>query len=309
MSHLDRSTQVLESDNSTNTKWYGKASVWLRIAIIIILLVMITLAIIYNQLSSALFLSFLEWMEDNIYIGSCAFITIYIICTVMMVPGSILTLGAGFVYCDILGTVQGVLIATIIVWVSASIGATISFMNGRYLLRSVVVKYISNKYPTFKVIELIVKEYGFSVTFWLRLSSITPYNVFNYFMGITSVRLMDYILAHTGMIPDVAVYAFVGGSISTIIEIADTGIGDNIVFMIVLGSTLIISICGMITISCYAKKKFVKLRKEIREKEEIKESELVDQDVNGTEEVALSMSKIKSLSTDVDQAEMDKYHE
>ena len=178
MSSFDRRTQILDINDPKKSKWYLKISVWIKIAICIILLAGIVLAIVYHQVSSSLFLSFLEWMEEHIYIGSIAFVSIYIVCTIIMIPGSILTLGAGFVYCDILGTVQGVLIATIIVWLSASIGATLSFINGRYLLRNVVVKYISNKYPTFQVIELIVKEYGLSVTFWLRLSSITPYNVF-----------------------------------------------------------------------------------------------------------------------------------
>ena len=75
----------------------------------------------------------------------------------------------------------------------------LSFINGRTLLRKYIAKKIK-KYPKFIIIEKIVKEYGFSVTFWLRLSSITPYNVFNYFMGLTSVRLRDYVFAHTGMV-------------------------------------------------------------------------------------------------------------
>jgi len=221
------------------------------------------LAIIYHDISAQLFTDFLEWMKDNIIQGSFAFMIIYILCTVSMIPGSILTLGAGFVYVDILGTLIGVLSATSIVWISASIGATLSFINGRYLLRTCVVSY-AHKYPKFQIIDQVVKEYGFSVTFWLRLSSITPYNVFNYFMGLTSVRLIDYILAHIGMIPDIAVYCFIGGSISEIVDIAQTGVGDNIAFIIVLCTTLIISIIGMIIISYYAKKRFDQMVKTVK---------------------------------------------
>ena len=327
-------TNALNQSHS-KIKWYCKLSTWFRIGIILTLLTLIILASVYNHKSEVLLLKFLQWMEENIWIGSIAFMTIFILTTISMIPASILTLGAGFVYCDILGTWQGVLIATTIVWISASIGATISFINGRYLLRTIVVKYISKRYPIFNIIESIVKEYGFSVTFWLRLSSLTPYNVFNYFMGITSVRLMDYVLAHIGMvcicyylivylfvynylkifyslnhfvccvlikIPDITVYAFVGGSISTIIEVADTGIGDNFVFMIVLGSTLTLSIIGMIVISCYAKKKFKKLKQEMMEKEHVSDNEYENEN-------DLEMDDMKCTSVDTEDEVNEMFHD
>ena len=183
-----------------------------------------------------------------------------------MIPKSILTLGAGFVYVDILGTVAGVLTSTAIVWISASIGATLSFLNGRYLMRSRVVE-CSSKFPNWTIIEQVVEEYGFSVTFWLRMSSVTPYNVFNYLMGMTSVRLVDYVLAHFGMIPDIAVYCFVGGGISEIILIAETGLRDHIVFIVVLTTTLALSIIGMLIISYFAKKRFDKMVRELGDSE------------------------------------------
>eukprot|EP00483_Globobulimina_turgida_P008503 UN08520 len=220
-------SDLLLSNASNETKWYCKVSNWFRIFIILGLCALITLAIIFNEITVELFTSFLEWMKENIWLGSAAFVSLYTCCTIILIPGSILTLGAGFVYVDILGTVIGVLFSTTIVWISASIGATLSFINGRYLARKCVVSY-TKKYDKFAIIEMIVKEYGFSVTFWLRLSSITPYNVFNYFMGLTSVKLIDYIFAHIGMIPDVAVYCFIGGSISEIIDIAETGFADHV---------------------------------------------------------------------------------
>ena len=65
-------------------------------------------------------------------------------------------------------------------------------------------------------------------------------------------------------IPDIAVYCFIGGSISEMVDIAKTGVGDNVAFIVVLCVTLVISIIGMITISYYAKKKFDRMVKEVR---------------------------------------------
>eukprot|EP01084_Bolivina_argentea_P276530 471861_1 len=275
---LDKELDALlpTESNTKITKWYCKISNWVRVVIILGLFILIMLAIIFNETSAKLFTTFLEWMKENIWIGSASFVLIYVFCTVVMIPGSILALGAGFVYVDILGTVFGVLFATLIVWISASIGATLSFINGRYLARKWVVSY-ATKYDKFQIIEEIVKSYGFSVTFWLRLSSITPYNVFNYFMGLTSVRLIDYIFAHLGMIPDTAVYCFIGGSISEIVEIAQTGVVDNIAFITILIITLVISIIGMITISYFAKKKWNKMVKHIKDKKPAYDDETVSE--------------------------------
>lgn len=65
-------------------------------------------------------------------------------------------------------------------------------------------------------------------------------------------------------IPDIAVYCFIGGSISEIVDIAQTGVGDNIAFIVVLCTTLIISIIGMIIMSYYAKKRFDKMVKKVK---------------------------------------------
>merc|ERR1712003_208497 len=78
-------------------------------------------------------------------------------------------------------------------------------------------------------------------------------------MGITSVKAIDYIGAHIGMLPDVAMYCFIGASINELVDIAETGIGDSIPFLIVLGVTLCLSIIGIVTISYFAKQKFDKM--------------------------------------------------
>ena len=249
---------TIRSNRNRTSRWFCKVSNILRICILLTLCAIITLAIVYNDFTINLFESFLEWMKNNIIYGSVAFIIIYIICTIVLIPGALLTLGAGFVYADILGTVVGVLTATLIVWISACIGASLSFWNGRYLFRQCAVSY-AIEYKYLEIIEQIVTEYGFSVTFWLRMSSVTPYNVFNYLMGITSARSIDYIFAHIGMMPDVAMYCFIGASISEMVEIAETGIGDNMSFLIVMVVTLLLSIIGIVFISYYAKKKFDKM--------------------------------------------------
>eukprot|EP00485_Elphidium_margaritaceum_P017422 CAMPEP_0202729006 /NCGR_PEP_ID=MMETSP1385-20130828/185914_1 /ASSEMBLY_ACC=CAM_ASM_000861 /TAXON_ID=933848 /ORGANISM="Elphidium margaritaceum" /LENGTH=110 /DNA_ID=CAMNT_0049395259 /DNA_START=665 /DNA_END=997 /DNA_ORIENTATION=- len=70
-------------------------------------------------------------------------------------------------------------------------------------------------------------------------------------------------MANIAMLPDITIFCFVGGSISSLIEIANTGVTSNIALVIVLGVTLAVSIIGMIVISYYAKKKFDSMAQKI----------------------------------------------
>ena len=161
------------------------------------------------------------------------------------------------------GEVEGVIFASMVVWIGASVGATFAFINGRYLLRNIVVHYTS-KSAKFKLIDNVVGMNGFKVTFLLRLSPITPYNVFNYFMGLTSVKLSSYMFACIGMIPDSIVYCFIGGSIASIAKLSSVGFTSDplLLIMTIVGS--IVSICGIIYISYVAKKEFNKMAMQSR---------------------------------------------
>lgn len=193
--------------------------------------------------------------------------------------GSILTLGAGFVYVQMFGQITGVILASIVVWVGATCGATLAFLNGRYLLRNVVVYYTA-KSEKFAIIDSVVGMNGFKVTFLLRLSPVTPYNVFNYFMGLTSVALKHYVLGSVGMMPDAVVYCFIGGSIASIAKLSHIGFASDPVLLTVtiVGST--ISVVGIVWISYVAKKEFNKMadasrreRERTRERDSLKEGE------------------------------------
>ena len=64
---------------------------------------------------------------------------VYVIATVLFLPGLILTLGAGFAFNQAYNSVGlAMLVGTLSVWVGASIGATIAFLLGRYVFRSAI---------------------------------------------------------------------------------------------------------------------------------------------------------------------------
>jgi uncharacterized membrane protein YdjX (TVP38/TMEM64 family) len=152
----------------------------------------------------------LAWVAGLGAIGPLAFIGLYIAATVAFVPGSVLTLGAGFVF--------GWLAGSAYVFVGATLGATAAFLVGRYIARGWVERKIANN-PKFDAIDNAVGQEGFKIVLLTRLSPIFPFNLLNYMFGITKVPLKDYVLGSVGMIPGTLMYVYFGslaGNLATL---------------------------------------------------------------------------------------------
>lgn len=147
-----------------------------------------------NEVLAGAIQAFLAWVEQNPAAGIFAFAGVYFLATVLFVPGSILTLGAGFVFSKAFGLGPGVLLATLCVFVGATSGDIATFLLGRYLLRERVTSW-TVKYPLFKAIDKALENQGFRIMVLLRLSPIIPFNALNYCAGTTAITFSAYVWA------------------------------------------------------------------------------------------------------------------
>ena len=180
--------------------------------IIILAAILITLFIKADQLS-ALGPAFAIWVESIGIWGPFAFAAGYAIATVAMVPGSLLTLLAGAIF----GLGTGV--AT--VFVGASVGATLAFLISRYGARSWVEQKLDG-YEKFASIDRAVGNEGLKIVILLRLSPLFPFNLLNYALGLTSVRLGEYVFAHLAMLPATFLYVYYGRLVGAVAEVASS---------------------------------------------------------------------------------------
>jgi len=182
-----------------------------------------------NQYTRSTILRFLEWIEDNPTLGVIAFIGVYFICTIFFIPGSILTLGAGFVFSASTSSLwTGVLLGTIAVFIGASLGAIASFLLGRYLFRDGFVARLTQKYSVFEAIDTALAEKGFRIMVLLRLSPIIPFNVLNYVSGITAIQFLHYCIACVAMLPGTILFVFLGASAGSLSEIGGNEDDNNV---------------------------------------------------------------------------------
>jgi uncharacterized membrane protein YdjX (TVP38/TMEM64 family) len=205
--------------------------------------------------------TFLDWIEENPIPGFFLFVigekwrrqadsdtipcilltlflfflhdAVYLVATVLFIPGSILTLGAGFVFSSAFGLGAGVALGTISVFIGASIGAILSFLLGRYLLREQVGK-LSKKYAIFEALDLALQENGLKIFLLLRLSPIIPFNVINYIGGVSSVSFGDYVLALFAILPGTILYIFLGASAGSLADSAESGSNPTVTIVIVV---------------------------------------------------------------------------
>jgi uncharacterized membrane protein YdjX (TVP38/TMEM64 family) len=158
----------------------------------------------------------LDWVANLGFWGPVAFIIIYNLATILFIPGSILTLGAGVIF--------GVFWGSIYVSIGSVIGATFAFLIGRYFARDWVAKKLEN-YENFKAIDQAVGQEGWKIVGLTRLSPIFPFNLLNYAFGLTNVSLKDYFLASwIGMLPGTILYVYVGSLIGSL---AQLGMGER----------------------------------------------------------------------------------
>ncbi len=134
-------------------------------------------------------------------LGPIIFIGIYIVATVLFLPASVLTLGAGAVF--------GVLAGALYVVIGATVGANLAFLIGRYLARERVAKLIAGN-AKFAAIDRAVGREGWKIVGLIRLSPAFPFNVINYALGLTQVSFWDNLLGTAGILPGTFMYVYIG---------------------------------------------------------------------------------------------------
>ena len=153
---------------------------------------------------------FTAWVASLGPWGPLAFVAGYSVAPVVFAPAFLLTIAAGAIF----GFVRGVLY----VMIGATIGATLAFLTGRYVARQFVEGLLERE-PRLRIIDRAVERHGFRLVALLRMSPAVPFVLLNYALGLSRVRLLDYVAASIGMLPVVALYVYAGkvaGDIATL---------------------------------------------------------------------------------------------
>jgi uncharacterized membrane protein YdjX (TVP38/TMEM64 family) len=184
-------------------------------------------------------LALIERIRSMGPVGAAVFVVAYVAATVLLLPGSILTLGAGFAY----GPVYG----TLLVMLASNLGANAAFLLGRTVLRERVSRRIAGD-ARFSAVDAAVGAQGFRVVLLLRLSPLFPFNVLNFALGLTRVRQRDYALASLlGMFPGTLLYVYLGSLVTNVSQLTsgqrpDSGTWGRVLFWGGLVATVAVTV-------------------------------------------------------------------
>jgi uncharacterized membrane protein YdjX (TVP38/TMEM64 family) len=181
---------------------------------------------------------FAQWVDALGPWGPVAFVAGYAVAVVAFVPGSILTLAAGAIF----GLAEG----TILVMAGAMLGSTAAFVVSRYAARDAVARRVEGD-RRFAAIDRAIERQGRRIVFLLRLSPIFPFNLLNYALGLTRVRLADYVVASLAMLPGTVLYVYSGKVAGELAALAGSaavshGAGYYAVFGMGFAATAIVTI-------------------------------------------------------------------
>jgi uncharacterized membrane protein YdjX (TVP38/TMEM64 family) len=120
--------------------------------------------------------------------------------TVALLPGTILTLAGGALFGPAAGTFYNL--------TGATLGATGAFLVSRYLAADWVRRRLGPR--TEQIIAGVEREDWRFVAF-VRLVPLVPFNLLNYALGLTRVRLSRYVTAsYLAMLPGTLAYTYLG---------------------------------------------------------------------------------------------------
>ncbi len=159
------------------------------------------------------------WIKGLGLLGPVVFALLYVIATVLLIPGSALTLAAGAIF--------GLWIGAATVIVGANLGALGSFWLAKTRLRAKVSEWAAAN-PKFAALDRAIGQNGFKMVTLTRLSPAFPFTLLNYFLGLTSVRTGAYVLANLlGMLPATFLYVYFGSLAGDTLTGAATGSGGS----------------------------------------------------------------------------------
>ena len=175
-----------------------KAANIIRIIVFAFLIAGIASAVAYRKQFN--FAALEGWLASAGVMAPLLFIGIYAISTVLLLPGSVLTIAGGVLFGPVWGTFYNL--------TGATIGAIMAFLIARYLASDLVSRKIGGR---LKLLVEGVEAEGWRFVAFVRLVPLFPFSLLNYALGLTRIRLFHYVVtSFVCMLPGAIAYTYLG---------------------------------------------------------------------------------------------------
>jgi uncharacterized membrane protein YdjX (TVP38/TMEM64 family) len=140
-----------------------------------------------------------------------AYIVIYVVATILMLPSTALNLMGGALF--------GLWFGTLWTSIAAILAAIASFLYTRTIGQRVIKK----RFKKWEQLDSEIKRGGIYYIFAIRLLPIIPYGLVNFAAGLTSISFKDYTIGTiAGTVPGLLPFVFIGSSGLTALKTGNT---------------------------------------------------------------------------------------
>ena len=189
---------------------------------------------------------FLEWLEGLGAWAPFLFILINMLVVVLVLPGVILTLGAGFMF--------GVLQGSLYIIIGTTIGATIAFLIARYLFGERATGFFLD-HSKLNLVNDEFKRAGWKFVLLTRLVPFFPFKLSNYLFGLMQISLRDFVIGvFFGIMPITITNVYIGSLAADLATIGSRTASRSGMEWTIYGIGVIIAIVAVIYITHLARK-------------------------------------------------------
>lgn len=153
-------------------------------------------------------LELLQWFKQQGAWAPVLFMVIMALVVIFLLPGALFTIGAGFVF----GVIEG----SVYVVLGTTIGATISFLIARYCFGKRARDFVMGR-AKLRLVNDALTPNGWKIVLLTRLIPFFPGKISNYFFGLTQFSLKGFIAGSVlGFIPFTVHNVYLGSLIADI---------------------------------------------------------------------------------------------
>ncbi|KKO44552.1 alkaline phosphatase [Arsukibacterium ikkense] len=192
---------------AARAKTSRQKSAWLGLAGSIVFVAGVLAVMVYFGVHAQV-LHLLQWFKLQGIWAPLLFMLIMAAVVVLLLPGALFTIGAGFVF--------GVLQGSVYVLLGTTLGAVIAFLLARYLFGDRAKRFIMAR-AKLRLVNDEFSKNDWKIVLLTRLIPFFPSKIANYFFGLSRFSLRGYIIGSLlGFIPFTVHNVYLGSLIADI---------------------------------------------------------------------------------------------
>ncbi len=189
-------------------------------------------------------LRLLMWIDSHGATGALLFILIMALAVILLLPGIMLTTGAGFAF--------GVLEGSVYVVLATTLGATVAFLLARHGFSRRAAAFVQ-RHETLKVISEELASEGWKIVLMTRLIPFFPFKLSNYAFGLTRFSLRGFVGGtFVGEIPFSVHNVYLGSIAADLVTLGQPDTDRTSLEWILYGTGFVVTVLTVIYLSALA---------------------------------------------------------